>query len=246
MKDSFIFYKSFMDAIDTIPQIKYKYLLLESIIKLGLFSDKSYEKLISFCEETEQKLSKNSQVLGLFFAIKPQLIANYRKYVNGCKGAEHGALGGAPKGNKNAQKTTPKQPPMYNVLNEECIMNNVLNGVGVAEKKINEEKKSDPLISQTRKIFDEEYEKIFNVKPFLSFQDGMKLSELSAQYDDFKRLIPIALSHLKNIDFKDIDFKPSATWLLKGNNFERVMNGEFEKNKSDVSNVIDAWVKGTQ
>jgi hypothetical protein len=122
MKDSFVFYKSFMDAIDTIPQIKYRYFLLESIIKLGLFSEESEQKLISFCEEIEQKLSKNSQVLGLFFAIKPQLIANYRKYLNGCKGKSGGELGGQYGKLGGRPKKPPKNPPNEN---EECIMNNV-------------------------------------------------------------------------------------------------------------------------
>jgi hypothetical protein len=54
-------------------------------------------------------------------------------------------------------------------------------------------------------------------------------------------LIPSAISRLKNIDFKDIDFKPTATWLLKGNNFERVMNGEFDKKETSTQDVLKAW-----
>lgn len=40
--------------------------------------------------------------------IRPQLYANHKRYLNGCKGAEYGKLGGAPKGNQNARKD--KQP----------------------------------------------------------------------------------------------------------------------------------------
>jgi hypothetical protein len=38
------------------------------------------------------------------------------------------------------------------------------------------------------------------------------------------------LVSLKNLDFGDgIKFKPSVNWLLKDNNFERLLNGEFDK-----------------
>jgi len=79
MKDSFVFYRSFMDSINTVPKLKDKYLLLESIIKLGLFSknnDNIEENFITFSAKLEQKLSKNLHILGVFYAIKPQIIAN--------------------------------------------------------------------------------------------------------------------------------------------------------------------------
>lgn len=125
MKESFIFYKSFMDAIEQIPQIKYRYLLLETIIKVGLFSEESIEKLESFCIETEQKLSKNYAVLAIFLSIKPQLIANYKKYLNGCKGKQGGSLGGAPKGNQNASKNNPKTTPNENDNDNDNVNDNV-------------------------------------------------------------------------------------------------------------------------
>lgn len=95
-------------------------------------------------------------------------------------------------------------------------------------------KKEDPLLSKSTKFFISEFSNIFGSKPFLSFNDRVKINELSAQYEDFNELITTALQRLKSIDFKDIDYKPSASWLLKGNNFERVMNGEFEKTNSDA------------
>lgn len=48
--------------------------------------------------------------------VMPQIDANNRRYINGCKGKESGKNGGAPKGNNNASKhknnpkTTPNQP----------------------------------------------------------------------------------------------------------------------------------------
>ena len=246
MKQGFIFYKSFMDAIDTIPQIKYKYLLLESIIKLGLFSEESEEKLVSFCTEIEQKLSKNSQVLGLFFAIKPQLIANNQKYFNGCKGAKYGSLGGAPIGNQNAKKTTPKEKENEKEKEKGNVKENEsggkcnlteqseLNPSGKKEKN----KKEDIFFSPLKYVFTEEYEKVFNNRPYLSQFDLARLSELKEENENFEEIIPQALEKLKRIKFDPkLNFTPTASWLLKGNNFERVMNGEFEPQKTKMERL---------
>lgn len=231
MKDSFIFYKSFMDAIETIPQIKYRYFLLESIIKVGLFSEESLEKLETFCIEIEQKLGKNSQVLGMFFAIKPQLIANYKKYLNGQKGKQYGTLGGEFGALGGRPKKPPKNPPNVNV-NVLNVNDNVLNeGGGIKEKKI------DPYINPIKTLFQNEYQKIMGNTPRLSSLECNRLIELSAENPDIKEIIPLAIKRLKAIDFKDIQFTPSASWLLKGNNFERVINGEFEP-KKDTKDAI--------
>ena len=95
--------------------------------------------------------------------------------------------------------------------------------------KKTEEEKKEPFCNSINLFFIEEYQKIFNHKPYLSASDRNRLLELSAENKDIKELIPVALKKLKEIDFKDINYKPSATWLLRSNNFERVLNGEFDK-----------------
>ena len=103
------------------------------------------------------------------------------------------------------------------------------NSFFIEEKKT---KKIDPFMNKTKDVFVSEYEKIFKKKVFLSHSDHMRLVELSAEYEDFKELIPTALKKLRAINFNEINFTPTASWLLKGNNFERVMNGEFETKKA--------------
>ena len=96
------------------------------------------------------------------------------------------------------------------------------------KKDIQQKTKNDPYINPVKKYLIEEYTKIFKAKPFLSNQDCMRVAELSAEHDDIRELITVALRKLKEIKFEDINFKPSINWLLKSNNFERVLNGEFD------------------
>lgn len=130
-RDSFIFYRSFYEAIQKCPN-DVRLELYDAIAQYSL--NIGYEPKFSGIAEA------------LWILIKPQLDANIKRYLNGKKGADGGAKGGAPKGNNNAakgdkqeqpktSKTTPKQPQNnpkitannnYN-LNENNNKNNNLN-----------------------------------------------------------------------------------------------------------------------
>jgi hypothetical protein len=97
MKQSFIFYKSFYEAIKELPD-ENKLEILGVI--LGFSFEENYEKNL-------QELSPISR--SIFALIRPQLEANHKKYENGCKGKEYGKLGGRPRKEKNP-KETPKKP----------------------------------------------------------------------------------------------------------------------------------------
>lgn len=85
-RGSFIFYRSFREAIDQ----------LEANERLAM-----YEALTAYAlDGVEPQLSGTSKIVWTF--VKPLLDANWRKYINGCKGAPHGIKGGAPRGNTNA------------------------------------------------------------------------------------------------------------------------------------------------
>lgn len=109
----------------------------------------------------------------------------------------------------NTQITTTKE--CKNVYNDKNVINSF---------------SYDPYCSKNKKIFIQHYKDIFNKKVYLGRSELIRLSEI-AKDNNLEDVLPIALNRLKNIEFKDIDFKPSANWLLRGNNFERVMNGEF-------------------
>lgn len=209
MKESFIFYGSFLNAIEQ-------------------FSDKSqlklYKVLCNFALKNENYSSiLNKKELAIFELIKPQILANNKRYEDGCKG-------GRPKKTKTTGYENKKPNENDNVnVNENVNVNVNENGNGFFEKE-----KNDPFINPIKTFFISEYEKQFQTKPFLSAIDCNKLIELSSEHKDIRELIPVAISKLKGIEFKDIDFKPSASWLLKSNNFERVLNGEFESKKQET------------
>ncbi|MCR5034401.1 MAG: DUF6291 domain-containing protein [Clostridia bacterium] len=87
MRDSFIFYRSFYAAANTLSQ-RDRSKLVNAIIEYAL-NDKEPEV--------------SGAAAGMFKLIRPQIDANNRRYQNGCNG-------GAPEGNQNARKTTKKQP----------------------------------------------------------------------------------------------------------------------------------------
>lgn len=96
-RESFVFYRSFKDAMEVLNDTD-KLIVYEAIADYAL-------------NMQEPHLSGFPR--SLFTLIKPQLDANWRRYENGKRGAEHGAKGGAPIGNANASKgnrTIPKQP----------------------------------------------------------------------------------------------------------------------------------------
>lgn len=107
-----------------------------------------------------------------------------------------------------------------------------------------QEKNLDPFINPIKTFFQEQYTKIMGKTPRLSYIECNRLIELAGANEDIKELIPEAIKRLKRIDFKDIQFTPSASWLLKGNNFERVMNGEFEPKKTEYDRLKEKFCGG--
>lgn len=234
MKESFIFYASFYEAICELDDKK----------RL-----KMYDSIAKFALKNEEIGNLNGICKQLFTLIRPQILANntkmerYKQDIeNGKKGAEYGKRGGRPKKNEDEEKTPGgflKNNPRGNPINvNENVNDNANVNVNV---NYNEKEKKDLFINPIRNFFISEYEKVFKTKPYLSAQDSTRLLELSADNVDIREIIPEAIKRLKEITFDDINFTPSASWLLKGNNFERVMNGEFERKKNDTEAKQDVW-----
>lgn len=106
-RESFVFYRSFADSIDFLPA-NLQLPIYKAIAHYGLDREEP-----DFSEQEDRAF-----LMALWAGIKPQLDANFQKYLNGCKGGKYGHLGGAPKGNTNARKqpqNNPKTTPNDNV-----------------------------------------------------------------------------------------------------------------------------------
>lgn len=93
-RESFVFYRSFLDQLEELSA-EDALLLYRAIARYGLLHE-------------EPKLKRIQKVV--FIGVRAQLEANWKRWMNGAKGAEFGKYGGAPRGNQNARKSTPKQP----------------------------------------------------------------------------------------------------------------------------------------
>ncbi len=99
-RDSFIFYRSFYEAIDG--------LLTENQAHI-------YKAIFCYAlngETIELDVWENA----VFKTIKSQIDANNERFLNGCKGGEYGKLGGRPKKNESEKKPqeNPKETPNVN------------------------------------------------------------------------------------------------------------------------------------
>ena len=97
LRDSFIFYRSWYEAIQSFP---------------AEVQGEIYTAIFEYSLNGNETHDMGKIASAMWTLIRPQVDANRARYENGCKGGEFGKLGGAPKGNKNANKgkTTPKQP----------------------------------------------------------------------------------------------------------------------------------------
>ncbi len=92
-KNSMVFYRSFLDAVDEMPE-ESQLPLLKAIIRYAL-DDETPKELDSYCR-------------AIFKAIQPTIDKAILRYKAQC---ENGKKGGAPKGNSNAsKKNNPIQP----------------------------------------------------------------------------------------------------------------------------------------
>lgn len=129
-KDSFIFYKSFKEAIDICP-VEVRLSVYEAIAEYAL---------------TEREPTLTDPYAQLCWKlIKPQLEANWRRYKNG-------QAGGAPKGNQNATKrkeeTTDREP----TNNQETTDKQANENVNVNVNSNNKEKGKE-VLTQARPRF---------------------------------------------------------------------------------------------
>ena len=105
-RDSFVFYRSYYEAIKELEQI-HQPEIFKALFEYALNG-----------QETKLRGASNA----VWIALKPQIDANNKKYLNGINGGKFGYLGGAAKGNQNARKqpqNNPETTPNVNVNENE-------------------------------------------------------------------------------------------------------------------------------
>lgn len=206
MREYFKFYRNFYEAIENLGE-KSQLLLYKSVMKLYFNRCENVTELEQLCSEIESKLERKRSVFGTFLAIKPLIMKSAKSYLR--------ADSKAPEQDEEKSAT-----PGGLINNKERIINN-------KERINNKSNTPDPYLNETKTFFVSEYKKVFGCVPILTRFDCENLAQLTIDINDFKSHIPKALERLKEIRFEDINFKPSANWLLRENNFARVLNGEF-------------------
>ena len=98
MRDSFIFYRSYVEALKELPD-ENRLHIMDAVLRYAL-------------EGEEPNLTGVEKAV--FVLMRPQIDANNRRYENGKKGAESGSKGGRPAKNKPLKnpKKTPQKPLM--------------------------------------------------------------------------------------------------------------------------------------
>ena len=211
MRESFVFFRSFFEAIEEIDEKKQ--------LKL-------YKSIANFALNGEYPTDLKGIEKAIFALIEPQISASNKRYEVSKKCGEFGKLGGRPKKEKTLKGF---ENETLNVNDNVNVNHNDNVNVNVNDNVIKKQK-PDPFINPIKTFFISEFENVFGVKPYLSRTECDRLFELSADNPDLKEVLPKVLVSLKNLDFGDgIKFKPSVNWLLKDNNFERLLNGEFDK-----------------
>lgn len=112
MRDSFVFYRSFFEALQDVP-IEERACIYDAICAYSL-------------NDIEPKLT--GMQLAIFKLIRPNIDSNKRKYENGKKGASFGKKGGRPKKDNPSQTPTKPQdnPSQTRNVDDDVDANNTL------------------------------------------------------------------------------------------------------------------------
>lgn len=136
-----IYYRSYVESIRECSTFK-ETAILTNVLNDLLFMD--IEEIDDFEQKSEEIFEKynekykNPKIMNnikrVLIGLNPNIRKSIERQLNGAKGAPYGKLGGAPKGNKNAQKKQPQNNPYIDIEKEREYKN---------DKEINNEKDID-------------------------------------------------------------------------------------------------------
>lgn len=95
--------------------------------------------------------------------------------------------------------------------------------------------------------FCSEYEKVFGIKPELEDKEIDKLKLINKKVKNLKSKLPAVLSILSKIKFDTASgFIPRVNWLLSGNNFYQIINGQYGELKIELTEKEKLQLKKQQ
>ena len=239
-RDSFIFYRSFGDALDELPD-DVAGRLVKAIKKYAL----------DFIEPT---LNKGIET-AVWALIKPQLDANIRKFYNGKKPKAKQKQDGSKteaKQKQDGSKTEAKQKQdgSKTEANNECIMNNVELGINNEEDKpssdeegMSSENSDDPAKEKEKydfeafcRFFNRELQEAKSVIPRISKITGTRKNSISARLREFtEEDLRTVVHKAATSDFlngkNNRGWIADFNWIFRPNNFPKVLEGNYDNDK---------------
>lgn len=225
MKESFIFYDSFLNAIDELDK--------ETQLEV-------YQAITHYALRGEES-SLNGVAKAIFHLIKPQIDANNKRYEDGCKG-------GRPKKEKTTGFENEKPLVLGNGTFEKPNVNvneNVNENVLSYESK--EKKESELFLNSNSEKVDlfvladkvkQEYKAVIGKDLLINLAEQEKLMSLYIATPDFLESLNPVMWSLKALQElwgkpkpEGIGYSPPFSWLLKENfqNYLDIRNGVYDE-----------------
>lgn len=231
MKESFIFYDSFLNAIDELDK--------ETQLEV-------YQAITHYALRGEEP-SLNGVAKAIFHLIKPQIDANNKRYEDGCKG-------GRPKkekttGFENKKPLVMKNDTFSKPNENENVNENVLSYESKEKKEsklsdfidpkidfFKSPQKVDPFVFADK--VKQEYKAVIGKDCFLNQIETEKLFSLFLETPDFLETLNGVMWQLKALQDLwsppkpiGLGFSPPLSWLLKDNfkNYSDLRNGVYEE-----------------
>ncbi len=226
-RESFVFYASFLEGIEGLSN--------ESQLKV-------YQAVMNFAIRGIEPTNLIGIEKSIFALIKPQILANNKKYKNGCSGGEFGKLGGRPK--SKTKKTTKKPKGVIdknpNGVNSktpnenENVNENVNDNVNVNENDKQIEQPKQPVAVVPKKIpqqrvfdyFADKYKALTGFKYKSKSSDFVNLAKLIKDYGEDKVN--------QKIDWLEVGCVNRVFWFAKESGVNSFTIGNLVRNWNEI------------
>jgi hypothetical protein len=228
-RESFVFYASFLEGIEGLSN--------ESQLKV-------YQAVMNFAIRGIEPTNLIGIEKSIFALIKPQILANNKKYKNGCSGGEFGKLGGRPKSKtkktiKNPKGVIDKNPkgvnsktPNENENENENVNENVNVNENDNDKQIEQPKQPVAVVPKKvpqQRVFDyfaDKYKALTGFKYKSKSSDFVNLAKLIKDYGEDKVN--------QKIDWLEVGCVNRVFWFAKESGVNSFTIGNLVRNWNEI------------